>query len=344
MNLIKLFFERHFLKVLAIIFTWILAKTFIIHWYGLEFQLSLLESVIQTFWIFLGFLMLGNIFSYYSPRRGHFWIVIAVPFVLAAFFSWFSFFLLVQLIKVNQEFQIFLSSTGVIKGVYFYLMFQFWAILLVFAAKLEDQRKIREMEDNSQKLAKEAEMYYLRQQLQPHFLFNSLNSINALIVTKPEEAREMVVNLAEFLRGTIKKDSNKWISLSEELEQLKLFLSIEKVRFGDRLKVSIQAEKDAESLTIPQLMVQPLLENAIKHSLYGLRGEVLIQLGIKKENKYLIIRLSNPFDPKAGQPKGSGFGLEAVKRRLYLIFGRNDLIQILKHDNNFIVILRIPQP
>lgn len=344
MNLFLSVFEKHVLKVLAIILTWILATAFIINWYGLDIQLAILESSVQTLWICLGFLMLGNIFSYYTPRRGQFWIVIALSFVIAAFFSWFSFFLLVQLIKVGQEYAVFLSSTGIIKGFYFFLMFQFWAVLLVFAGKLEDQRKIREMEDNSQQLAKEAEMYYLRQQLQPHFLFNSLNSINALIASKPEEAREMVLNLAEFLRGTIKKDGNKWISISDELEQLELFLSIEKVRFGDRLQVNINTDKEAETLRIPQLMIQPLLENAIKHSLYGMRGGVMIHLEINSDDRYLVVRLSNPFDAKAGQPKGSGFGLEAVKRRLYLMFGRNDLIQIINQDKDFIVILRIPQP
>jgi sensor histidine kinase YesM len=343
-NLFLSVIEQHILKAMAIILTWILATAIIINWYGLDIQLSILESGIQTLWICLGFLMLGNIFSYYTPRRGQFWIVIAVPFVMAAFFSWFSFFLLVQMIKVSQEYAAFLSSTGIIKGFYFFLMFQFWAVLLVFAGKLEDQRKIREMEANSLQLAKEAEMYYLRQQLQPHFLFNSLNSINALIVSKPEEAREMVLNLAEFLRGSIRKDGNKWISVLEEIEQLELFLSIEKVRFGDRLTVAMNLDKEVEGLKIPQLMVQPLLENAIKHGLYGTRDEVRIHLEIKNEGGYLLVRLSNPFDPKAGQPKGSGFGLEAVQRRLYLMFGRNDLIQILKQDKDFIVILRIPQP
>lgn len=192
-------------------------------------------------------------------------------------------------------------------------------------------------------MAKEAELYHLKQQLQPHFLFNSLNSINALVKSQPEKAREMVLNLAEFLRGTIKKDDQKWVSIAEEKEYLDLFLEIEKIRFGHRLKVEIQVEEASKEMKIPQLLVQPLLENAIKHGLYGMTGEVDIHIAFVVDGKYLKITITNPFDPESAPTKGAGFGLEVVKRRLYLLFGRNDLLETHQSENIFKVNLKIPQ-
>ena len=192
-------------------------------------------------------------------------------------------------------------------------------------------------------MAKEAELYHLKQQLQPHFLFNSLNSINALVKNQPEKAREMVLNLAEFLRGTIKKDDQKWVSIGEEVEYLDLFLEIEKIRFGHRLKVEIQVDTVAKEMKIPQLLVQPLLENAIKHGLYGMTGEVIISIAFVGDGQYLKTTITNPFDPESAPTKGAGFGLEVVKRRLYLLFGRNDLLETHQSENKFKVSLKIPQ-
>src|SRR5690606_27683378 len=111
------------------------------------------------------------------------------------------------------------------------------------------------------------ELYNLRQQLQPHFLFNSLNSIIALIGNQPDRAKEMVFQLSDFLRGTLRKDDQQLIPLAEEVDHLKLYLEIEKVRFGHRLEVKIEIPKEAMEKKLPAMIVQPLLENAIKYGL-----------------------------------------------------------------------------
>src|SRR5690554_7531890 len=117
------------------------------------------------------------------------------------------------------------------------VLFGSYNVLIIFNTKLDDQLKILQRREETEKMAKDAELYQLRQQLQPHFLFNSLNSINALIDRSPEQAREMVLQLSEFLRGTIRKEDKKWILVLEEIAHLQLFLNIERVRFGHRLKV-----------------------------------------------------------------------------------------------------------
>jgi LytS/YehU family sensor histidine kinase len=153
----------------------------------------------------------------------------------------------------------------------------------------------------------------------------------------------MVLQLSEFLRGTIRKDHQQWLSLEEELNYLKMYLEIEKVRFGHRLSVDFELDEDTKSMLLPQLLIQPLLENAIKHGLYGITGEVKITLQSRRESNYLFLKITNPFDPEATSPNGTGFGLSSIERRLFLLFGRKDLLETNAENNTFSVELKVPQ-
>jgi len=132
--------------------------------------------------------------------------------------------------------------------------------------------------------------------------------------------------------------------LKDELTHLQLYLDIEKVRFGHRLKTEIDCDEKSLGLLLPPLLLQPIVENAIKFGLYDTIGEIIVQLIAKVEDGNLIITIINPFDLQTAQPRqGTGFGLSSVQRRLYLIFSRNDLLQT-KHANNlFTTTLKIPQ-
>jgi two-component system, LytTR family, sensor kinase len=186
--------------------------------------------------------------------------------------------------------------------------------------------------------------YKLRQQLQPHFLFNSLNSINALIGIRPEEARKMVQQLSDFLRGTIKKEETQWVTLHEELQYLQLYLDIEKVRFGNRLTTVIESDESTVQMKLPALLLQPIMENAIKFGLYDTTGETVIRLYTGIDENNLIIKVLNPFDPETSSPRqGTGFGLKSVQRRLYLLFARTDLLTTETKDNIFTTIVKVPQ-
>ncbi len=191
-------------------------------------------------------------------------------------------------------------------------------------------------------LHKEAELYKLRQQLQPHFLYNSLNSITALIMIEPEKAQEMIGKLSDFLRSSVKREGKEIISIGEELESIEAYLSIESVRFGDRLNVVINKDIPEEA-EIPPFLLQPILENAIKFGLYGRTGEVRIEMEIKKLDGELTITVRNPYDPGNRPPVGTGFGLEGIRRRLYLLFARMDLLETHTKDGIFITNLKIPQ-
>jgi LytS/YehU family sensor histidine kinase len=208
----------------------------------------------------------------------------------------------------------------------------------------QDRKENEERRSTAEKLARDAELFKLRQQLQPHFLFNSLNSISALIGTRPEEARHMIQQLSDFLRGTIKKEETQLVTLNEELQHLQLYLDIEKVRFGHRLITNIINETETNECKIPSLLLQPIVENAIKFGLYDTIEIVSINIEIKKLNGQLIISVQNPFDPETSSTqKGAGFGLNSVQRRLYLLFARNDLVTTTVQENIFTTIIKIPQ-
>jgi LytS/YehU family sensor histidine kinase len=207
-----------------------------------------------------------------------------------------------------------------------------------------DQKENENRKAEAEKLARDAELYNLRQQLQPHFLFNSLNSINALIGFKPDQARKMIHQLSDFLRGTLKKDDQQNVTLTEELAHLQLYLDIEKVRFGHRLMTEISCDTKCQECTLPPMILQPIVENAIKFGLYDTTDSVTVSIRAEWEDNYLIIMIQNPYDPTTARPRrGTGFGLSGVQRRLDLLYARTDLVETHANDNIFTTIIKIPQ-
>ncbi|WP_291778095.1 histidine kinase [Cecembia sp.] len=337
------FSKLNWLIISAVILIWITALTFLLSFYGQPLNASIIETLCLTAMLLFGILILENVFKYFSPKNHQRWLIIGIPLITSVGIVFFSRFLIGILLQNHQEYLLFSEKLLPLKVFIVFIILVAWASILVIYGQIEDQIEAKERLDKIQEMAKEAELYHLKQQLQPHFLFNSLNSMSALIKSNPEKAREMIFQLADFLRGTINKGNNKWIMVSEEKEYLELFLAIEKVRFGHRLTTDFQLSEEAEGLKLPQLLIQPILENAIKHGLYGVTGEVAIKVSFEKKGEYLAVSISNPFNQEAGKSKGSGFGLEAVNRRLFLIFGRNDLLKVQEGRSTFTVDIKIPQ-
>jgi len=191
-------------------------------------------------------------------------------------------------------------------------------------------------------LLKEAELFKLRQQLQPHFLYNSLNSISALSMISPDKAQEMIGKLSDFLRNSVKREAEDNLKINDELAYIETYLAIESVRFGDRLQVHIEKEYTDDAL-IPPFILQPILENSIKFGLYGVTGAVTISIHIYLDGPILTISVTNPFDPNARASKGTGFGLQGIRRRLFLLYARTDLLETKQDEQYFTTILKIPQ-
>ncbi|HLP12557.1 MAG TPA: histidine kinase [Flavobacteriales bacterium] len=212
--------------------------------------------------------------------------------------------------------------------------------VLLGETKEESSHKARQDEINE--MLREAELHKLQQQFQPHFLFNSLNSISALIAMRPEEARTMVMKLSDFLRTTLKRGDEQGVTFQNEIDYLQLYLDIEKVRFGHRLEVNITTTNDVLQAKIPTLLLQPIVENAIKFGLYGTTEKVIITIDAKIQHGTVLITITNPFDREMLPQAGTGFGLNAIKRRLYLLFARNDLLETTTRENTFITTLKTP--
>ncbi len=154
----------------------------------------------------------------------------------------------------------------------------------------------------------------------------------------------MIQQLSDFLRGTLRKEQQQWTTVEEELEYLQLYLDIEKVRFGYRLQTGIAIEEATLQMKLPAMLLQPLVENAIKFGLYDTVGEVNISIEAKAVNDQLSIVVKNPFDEATSAPmRGTGFGLTSIRRRLFLLFGRQDLLEISKTEQQFITRISIPQ-
>lgn len=222
-------------------------------------------------------------------------------------------------------------------------IFSTWvATISAFRKNLAALNARFQQQADASELLKEAELFKLRQQLQPHFLYNSLNSISALIMIAPNRAQEMVGKLSDFLRSSVKRESDDMIPLADELTYIRSYLAIESVRFGDRLQVNFEQD-DADNVTLPPFLLQPLLENAIKFGLYGNTGNVQIGMKISMDGGMLRLCITNPYDADMQPPRGTGFGLKGIRRRLYLLYARNDLLETTKDDNLFTTVLKIPQ-
>ncbi len=248
------------------------------------------------------------------------------------------------MVSETDDYQTFFQRSLLIRGLYAWLMITLVAALGWLTFTINEQQEIQKRTAATEQLAREAELSRIRQQLQPHFLFNSLNSISALAGSKPEQARKMIQQLSDFLRSTLKKDDQQLTTLSEELEHLELYLEIEKVRFGHRLQTIVERTEDSLSLKLPSLLLQPIVENAIKFGLYDTTGETKIQLQAGSVDGFLVIAIENPYDPTTSQPRqGTGYGLTSVQRRLYLLYGRQDLLTTRQTEETFITELKIPQ-
>lgn len=309
-------------------------------------KLILIDAAVSVLFLSLFSRLLGNILKYYRPT-GRKTPTVVLWIIISATLWW----VLTSLISGN----ISAADTAYRQMIFNTFPLRFSLALMVLGCvtliswikgQSDDSEKINKRLSEIRELTKQAELHNLRQQLQPHFLFNSLNSIHALINQDPQKSREMLLNLSEFLRGTLKKENHSMHTLEQELRQTRLYLGIEQVRFGDRLNVSFHAEEPLPDFQVPALMLQPVVENAVKHGIYQTEGNVHIQIICTVSPSYCEFTVTNPCDPKntkRSKPTGAGFGLSSLQRRFFLLYGRNDLIATGINEHTFITRIKIPR-
>jgi hypothetical protein len=212
-----------------------------------------------------------------------------------------------------------------------------YALIAVEAAGEAERQRLQ-----ADVLTREAELRALRAQVDPHFLYNSLNSISALTASDPAGARRMCILLADFLRNTLSVSAHENIRLADELALADRFLDIEQVRFGSRLKVERRIDESAADCLVPPLILQPLFENAVTHGIAGMLDGGLIRLDVSLASGLLSIAIENPRDGDTPAPNRLGLGLENVRKRLAVMFGDSARLSTRSEAERFRVQLELP--
>jgi two-component system sensor histidine kinase AlgZ len=210
------------------------------------------------------------------------------------------------------------------------------------AINAEASREAEERAVEARSLARDAELYALRMQINPHFLFNSLHSIAALATVDGGRAREMCIRLSDFLRSSLGLGDRESITLKQELALARSYLEVERVRFGERLKVQDEVQPGCEECAIPALLLQPLVENAVKHGVAGMIEGGTIRLAVSRGESEVVIEVENAYDPDAGAPVRLGIGLAQVRRRLEVRYGERARFEAGGRDGIYRVELRFP--
>jgi len=224
-------------------------------------------------------------------------------------------------------------------GILFYALITSFYYMIIYYTGFQE-RMIKESELKT--LVTEAELRSLKFQINPHFIFNSLNSMSALTEIDPKRAKSMILKLAEFLRFILATNEKEKNTLKEELKNIKIYLDIERVRFEDKFDYVEEIEEDCWSVEIPSMILQPLFENAIKHAVYETLDNITLSLKAKVENNYLGLILENNYDESSSSRKGAGVGLRNIEERLQLIYREANLMEVKKGNGNFRVSLYFP--
>ncbi|MBV9931995.1 MAG: histidine kinase [Alphaproteobacteria bacterium] len=218
-----------------------------------------------------------------------------------------------------------------------------YVILHTHAAMRDRELQLAE----ARSLAQTAQLTALRLQLNPHFLFNTLNAISSLIVTgRARQGEAMLGKLCDFLRTALTAETNGANSVGEELETLQTYLEIEAIRFGDRLTVEFAAAEAVVDLPVPSFILQPLVENAVKYAVAPTSEPVIVRVGARRDGCELVLSVSDngrtAAAAAAGKPSGTGVGLENTRRRLDVLYGRKARLETIAYDDGFTAVIRLP--
>lgn len=222
------------------------------------------------------------------------------------------------------------------------LLFGLALAIYYLLAAFEQAREAESRALEARVLAVEAELRALRAQIDPHFLFNSLHSIGALAGSDPAAARNMSQRLGDFLRASLKFGAMADIALADELALAEHYLSVERVRYGSRLQVSLCVPEETKSCRVPPLILQPLVENAVTHGIAHLVEGGTVTLSAERNGEHLEIAVENPCDPDRRTAAGVGVGLDNVRMRLDALFGRRARVDVFRSPERFRVEVTVP--
>jgi Histidine kinase len=227
---------------------------------------------------------------------------------------------------------IFAGAIGILLAVLGHYLFG------AFQRSLIAEKRALEM----QVLARDAELKSLRAQLDPHFLFNSLNSVAALIGNDTDAARQMCFLMAQFFRKSLTLARERSIPLGEEIKLIETFLAIERVRFGDRLRTKFDVAEDVRDIAVPPLMLQPLVENAVHHGVAHLLEGGDVCVSARRREGLVEIVVENPCDPDRPPSRSTGVGLSNVRSRIETLAGNRASVDVDARETSFRVSILLP--
>ncbi|MEZ5069684.1 MAG: histidine kinase [Bacteroidales bacterium] len=338
-------------SILIYVLIWLIVAILygVLSWYylGLDLVYLVVDSLISTLlYGFLGLLIWYPTryipFSRQNPLYSVFAHVMAGVLFLATWLL-ISVGLLSTLFPSRESYLDYLNGSLTIRAILggiIYLVLVLVYYLASYSVKLAERAK---QEERLQGLVRDAELNMLKSQINPHFLFNSLNSIASLTMSNPSEARDMIIRLSDFLRYSLKHRENEYVPLKEELGRMKDYLAIEKVRFGEKLHYAFEITLDCEQEPVPTMILQPLFENAIRHSVYESTDPVHILFQCSCDPGFMSAVLINDYDPDVPSRRGTGVGLQNVRQRIELAYEGKGSVHWQIKDRTFEVRISFPR-
>jgi LytS/YehU family sensor histidine kinase len=218
-----------------------------------------------------------------------------------------------------------------------------WAAFYVGISWNRRHRQAQLREVQLQLTLRQSELRALQAQVNPHFLFNSLNAIRGMITEDPERAQHMITSLASLFRRSLQAPGAQMISLTEEMEAVADYLALEAVRFDERLRISLEVDREAGKCAVPSMLVQTLVENAVKHGISRLPGGGVIRVKGIGEREAVILRVENTGSISAPDPNGTHTGLDNARERLRLFYGERASLELGACDGIVTATVTIPK-
>ena len=301
-------------------------------------------QIVRVIAVFIVSFVLFKIYDQFQQRKKNilFWSIIIILIVISAF--------IVELIQNTIIYIFNISDSKIISGSFFYSGSYYITPLLLFSGiyfavrHWENAQKQKENTLRSEALAHEAQLQMLRYQINPHFLFNALNTIRATIVLDQEKARHTVTLLSDFFRYTLEKDQEQANTIGKEVEAINNYLDIQKIRFEEKLEFHFNIDPKTQNIEIPFFVINPLVENAVK---YGIEtSTVPLKIGIKSfiSDNNLVIEVSNSGSlmiEKKNNIESTNTGIENINKRLDLVYPGNYEFSLNEYENHVIAKLVI---
>ncbi len=321
----------------------------ILYWYFQEFSLAVVITDALLSNLFFGILgLLAWYPTRYIPFQRHTPVYSMLAHVVAGLLvllAWMllSVGLLNTIFSQDTNYLEFLNGSLAWRAMLGGLVYLVLVLIYYLASSAQKLQERARQEERLKNLVRDTELNMLKSQINPHFLFNSLNSISSLTMSSPDEARDMIIRLSDFLRYSLKHRENEYVPLKEELGRMKDYLAIEKIRFGEKLQYEFNINGACEEFPVPTMIFQPLFENAIRHSVYESTSPVTIRFDCIPEQDVMKTVVINDYDPGIPTRKGTGVGLQNVRQRIELAYEGQGSVRWKGADGKFDVTILFPR-